>query len=222
MTRFKRRVLIGMGLSVVVLVGMGAWFYYFYFASTYTALQRAEAFLFRRMQVAQLSQQGGYRFFFVTNRRPESHAGPLEERFGIEREEALKFGFFDVKIEPSLGLGMIINPTEWFQNEEIRLKAVQALDQEALVAARTRARSRIPLPSVAGRRARVQGGVSLRPAQDRLPRPRAGHQRAGAAVRLARQPGQYAGRLPAGQTGRRSVRGGAGPHPGADHSGHPA
>ena len=85
MTRFKRRTLIAMGLSAVVLVGAGVWFYYVYFASTSYSLQRAEAFLFRRMQVAQLSQQGEYRFFFVTNRRLESNVGPLEERFGIER-----------------------------------------------------------------------------------------------------------------------------------------
>jgi esterase/lipase superfamily enzyme len=116
---------------LLVLAGVGFWFYQVYFASTVTALQRAEAFLFRRMQVAQLGQQGEYRFFFVTNRRAERDAGPLEERFGTEREEALKFGFFDVKIEPALGLGMLVNPTEWFQNEEIKLKAVRELDQEA-------------------------------------------------------------------------------------------
>jgi len=134
MTRFKRRTLIAMGLSAVVLVGAGVWFYYVYFASTSYSLQRAEAFLFRRMQVAQLSQQGEYRFFFVTNRRPESNTGPLEERFGTERQETLTFGYFDVKIEPSLGLGMLINPTEWFQNEEIKLTAVQELDPAAFVA----------------------------------------------------------------------------------------
>jgi esterase/lipase superfamily enzyme len=134
MTRFKRRTLIAMGLSVVILVGAGVWFYYVYFASTSYSLQRAEAFLFRRMQVAQLSQQGEYRFFFVTNRRPVSNTGPLEDRFGTERQEALTFGYFDVKIEPSLGLGMLINPTEWFQDEEIKLMAVQELDAAAFVA----------------------------------------------------------------------------------------
>ncbi len=133
MTRFKRRLLIGIGVCLLLLAGVGFWFYQVYFASTVTALQRAEAFLFRRMQVAQLSGQGEYRFFFVTNRRPEGDAGPLEERFGTEREEALKFGFFDVKIEPSLGLGMIINPTEWFQNEEIKLQRVEALERAAFV-----------------------------------------------------------------------------------------
>ncbi len=133
MTRFKRRLLIGFGVCLLVLAALGVWFYNVYFSSTITALQRAEAFLFRRMQVAQLGQQGEYRFFFVTNRRPQGTDGPLEESFGTEREEALKFGFFDVKIEPSLGLGMIINPTEWFQNEEIRLKAVEQLEQSAFV-----------------------------------------------------------------------------------------
>ncbi|MFY9944324.1 MAG: alpha/beta fold hydrolase [Desulfobacterales bacterium] len=134
MTRFKRRLLIGFGVCLLALAGLGVWFYNVYFSSTITALQRAEAFLFRRMQVAQLSQQGEYRFFFVTNRRPQGTEGPLEDRFGTEREETLKFGFFDVKIEPSLGLGMILNPTEWFQNEEIRLQTVQALDRAAFVA----------------------------------------------------------------------------------------
>ncbi len=83
------------------------------------------------MQVAQLNREGEYRFFFVTNRRVVNTAGPIEERFGTEREEKLKFGYFDVVIEPTLGLGMLINPTEWFQNEEIKLTAVHELDQEA-------------------------------------------------------------------------------------------
>ena len=38
MTRFKRRVLFGLGLIVLVLVGLGVWFYYVYFASTGTML----------------------------------------------------------------------------------------------------------------------------------------------------------------------------------------
>lgn len=133
MTRLKRRVLIGTGLIVLVLAGLGVWFYYVYFSSTYSALRNAESFWLRRMQIAQLSQQGGHRFFFVTNRRPESNDGPLEERFGIERGEAITFGLFDVRIEQALGPGMIINPSEWFQNEEIRLKAVKELDRSAFV-----------------------------------------------------------------------------------------
>ena len=134
MTRFKRRLLFGFGVTLLVLVGAGLWFSNVYFASTRYALQRAEAFFLRRMQVARLSQDGEYRFFFVTNRRPESKDGPLVERFGTETQERLTFGYFDVKIEPSLGLGMLINPSEWFQNEEIKLKAVQELDPAAFVA----------------------------------------------------------------------------------------
>ena len=85
------------------------------------------------MTVSQLGEQGVYRFFFVTNRRPGTPDGPLEERFGTEREEILKFGSFDTEIRPTLGLGMIINPSEWFENEEIKLWDVQALDQAAFV-----------------------------------------------------------------------------------------
>ncbi|MBT8365509.1 MAG: alpha/beta fold hydrolase, partial [Deltaproteobacteria bacterium] len=98
------------------------------------ALERAEAFQFRRMIVARLGEEGKYRFFYVTNRSPGADDDPLEERFGREREEVVKFGFFDTRIEPSLGLGMMINPTEWFQNEEIQLLDVQPLDRPAFVA----------------------------------------------------------------------------------------
>ena len=133
MTRFKRRILITLALFMLVILGLGIWLYLAFFSPTSTALQRAEAFLFRRMTVAQLSEQGNYRFFYVTNRRVESEDGLLEERFGNNREETLKFGFFDTIIQPSLGLGMLINPTEWFQNEEIQLRKVQPLEQEAFV-----------------------------------------------------------------------------------------
>ena len=90
-------------------------------------------FLFRRMTVAQLAEQGEYRFFYATNRRAGADADSLEERFGSEREASLKFGSFDAEIQPTLGLGMLINPTEWFQNEEIRIKNVDALEQSAFV-----------------------------------------------------------------------------------------
>ena len=44
----------------------------------------------------------------------------------------LKFGSFDTEIEPTLGIGMIINPTEWFQNQEIKLRNMRALDRAVL------------------------------------------------------------------------------------------
>ena len=131
---FKRRLLWGGGLLALVLLGAGFWFYKAYFVSTDAAIRHAEAFSFRRMTVAQLAEQGNYRFFYTTNRRPGAAEGPLEERFGQERESALKFGSFDAEIRPTLGLGMLINPTEWFQNEEIRLKNVRSLEQADFVA----------------------------------------------------------------------------------------
>ena len=78
MTRFKRRILIGLTLVVLILVGLVLFFY----RPTRVALERAEAFRFRRMLVTRLGEQDAYRFFFVTNRHLEADDGPLEERFG--------------------------------------------------------------------------------------------------------------------------------------------
>jgi esterase/lipase superfamily enzyme len=120
----------GLGLAALVLIGLAA---YAYFVGTRALLNHAEAFSFRRMNVAQLADQGAFRFFYVTNRRQGNRGGSLEERFESEREEALKFGFFDTSFQPTLGLGMIIDPSEWFLNEEIQLQDVQAQEREAFV-----------------------------------------------------------------------------------------
>ncbi len=118
---------------VALLVMGGAWFYSFYFSSTDTAIRHAEAFRFRRMTVAQLAEQGVYRFFYATNRAEEDPDGDIARRFGNRREGSLTFGHFDARIQPSLGLGMLINPTEWFQNEEIRLLEAQGENRESFV-----------------------------------------------------------------------------------------
>jgi len=132
-SRFKRRLLWGSALVALVLIGVGVWFYKVYFVSTDLAIRHAEAFQFRRMTVAQLAEQGEYRFFYATNRVPGSDATSLDEHFGQEREASLKFGHFDAEIKPSLGLGMLIDPTAWFQNNEIKLRGVQSLEQPAFV-----------------------------------------------------------------------------------------
>jgi len=129
MMRFKRLIWISTALVVVLLIGLALFFY----RPTRLALERAEAFQFRRMLVTRLGEQNAYRFFYVTNRRLECQEGPLEECFGTQREEKLKFGSFDTLIEPTLGIGMIINPTDWFQNREIQLKQVQPLDQNEFI-----------------------------------------------------------------------------------------
>lgn len=130
MTRFRRRILWATALVALVLAGLAL---YTYFVGTRTVLERAEAFSFRRMTVARLAEQGTYRFFYVTNRRPGVAQGALEERFESEREDSLKFGAFDTKIEATLGLGMIIDPSDWFLNEEIRLLDVRALEREVFL-----------------------------------------------------------------------------------------
>jgi esterase/lipase superfamily enzyme len=136
--------LIGTALVVLVLVGLVLFFY----RPTRLALERAEAFRFRRMLVTRLGDQDAYRFFYVTNRRLGADDESLEERFGNERERVLKFGFFDTELEPTLGLGMIINPTDWFQNEEIQLKQVQLLDQSEFITQLRRQVQASPLRSI--------------------------------------------------------------------------
>ena len=128
MTRLKRRMLFGTVLTVLVVMVLAAWFY----VPTRNALQRAEAFQFRRMLVTQADDET-YRFFYITNRVLEAGDERLEDRFRNEREEALRFGFFDTHIEPTLGIGMIINPSQWFQDEEIRISNIQILEQPAFV-----------------------------------------------------------------------------------------
>jgi esterase/lipase superfamily enzyme len=119
--------------ALIAVVALGGWFYSFYFKSTTAAIRHAEAFLFRRMTVMQLDEQGEYRHFFVTNRRPAAGSSGDALAFGSQKDSALSFGTFDVSIEPSLGLGMIINPTDWFQNEEISLASIRQQEREAFV-----------------------------------------------------------------------------------------
>ncbi len=132
MPRIRRGLLwgAGAGLAAGVLAGAAL---YLYFVGTSAILEQAEAFAFRRMTVPQVPGQGVYRFFYATNRVPVEEEGPIEERFGSEREGGIRFGAFDTRIEPTLGLGMLINPSDWFLNEEIRLESVRALEREQLV-----------------------------------------------------------------------------------------
>jgi esterase/lipase superfamily enzyme len=130
MARARVKIVVWSGLALLVLGGI---FYYTVYWSTGAALNRAEGFLFRRMTVSELGERGAHRFFFVTNRVRELGTDPLEESFTGQREAELKFGVFDTHIEPTLGLGMLIDPSQWFQNEEIRLDRVGMLEQEEFV-----------------------------------------------------------------------------------------
>lgn len=130
MARFKRRILWGAAITLLLLIGLA---FYTYTVGTRTMLEHAEAFAFRRLSVAQLDDQDAFRFFYVTNRQPDDLQGPVERRYKSEREESLKFGSFDTSIEPSLGLGIIIDPSKWFLNEEINLRDVRSLGQQAFI-----------------------------------------------------------------------------------------
>jgi esterase/lipase superfamily enzyme len=129
MLRTRQRLLWGVGLAAGLLLAIAL---YAYFIGTRTLLEHAEAFSFRRMTVSQLAEQGLFRFFYATNRVPIDES-PIQTRFGSERGEALRFGAFDTRIEPKLGLGMLINPSDWFLNEEIQLEDIRTLEREQFV-----------------------------------------------------------------------------------------
>ena len=133
MARIKRRLLIVLVSGLVVLLVVGVWLYFVVYVSTDSAIQRAESLLFRRMQVTRVDDQGASRFFFATNRRLNEANGDLEQKFDSEREDILKFGYFDSSLEPHLGIDIIFNPTEWFQSEQTRIGDVQSLDSSAFV-----------------------------------------------------------------------------------------
>jgi esterase/lipase superfamily enzyme len=130
MARFKRPMLWGAAIILLFLIGLAL---YIYTVGTRTMLEHAEAFAFRRLHVAKLDDQDAFRFFYVSNRQPGDLQGPVEGRYKSTREEPLKFGSFDTSIEPSLGLGIIFDPSKWFLNEEINLRDVRSLEQQAFV-----------------------------------------------------------------------------------------
>jgi esterase/lipase superfamily enzyme len=133
MMSLKRRISITLTLFLVLLGGIGGWVYHTIYRTSDFSLRHAEAFRFRRMTVGQVADQGTYRYFFVTNRQQDLVDGPVEARFGHERGETLALGSFDAKLEPSLGLGMLINPSEWFQDEEIVLQEIRSLEDDDFV-----------------------------------------------------------------------------------------
>ena len=129
MSGARRYAFLGVALALLLALALGA----FSQLTTSRALERAESLQFRRMLVTRHGDRG-YRFFFATNRRERERGGDsLEQRFSNERDTHLRFGSFDTYIEPSLGIGMLVNPTDWFQNEEINLRKVRELDPAQFV-----------------------------------------------------------------------------------------
>jgi esterase/lipase superfamily enzyme len=120
-------------IAVALLLLLGAVGYFGFFVPTSEALQRAESFEFRRMQVARVGDREQYRFFFATNRAVEGSTS-LQEGLGATRGGALTLGSFDTRIEPSLGLGRWLDASTWFLDEEIKVLNVRPLERDAFVA----------------------------------------------------------------------------------------
>jgi esterase/lipase superfamily enzyme len=133
MARLRRRLRIILVPLLVLLLALGAWLYYVVYLSTGAAIERAESLLFRRMQVTRVDEQGGHRLFFATNRRQNENVDDVEQQFDNVREDSLKFGYFDISVDPALGIDIILNPAEWFRTEQTRLHDVQSLDTSTFV-----------------------------------------------------------------------------------------
>ena len=119
-----------LGAAVLAVAGIAL---YAYFVGTSALLEHAEQFAFRRMNVAQLEHPEDFRFFYISNRQQGAADAEVAERYTASRDGTLKFGSFDTHIEPRLGLGMLVDPSAWFLNEEIQLQQVQALQEQEFV-----------------------------------------------------------------------------------------
>jgi len=130
MTRTTSRLLVVLALAAALALGFAG---HFYFVRTRTTLEQAEALRFSRMQAARIAESGALRLFYASNRVPlpaTDGEGP-DQRFSSQRHGELEFGRFDIAVEPTLGLGMVINPSDWLINEEIQLQDVQPLSRPA-------------------------------------------------------------------------------------------
>jgi esterase/lipase superfamily enzyme len=143
MTRAKKRWIVVAALALLAAVGLFVAFQ----MSTRGALLRAEAFMFRRMQVTRL-ENGAFRFYYATNRALGEDDESLDGRFTNQREAGVRFGSYDAEIEPSLGLSEIFDTTKWFRNEEVDILEERELDQARFVAELQGAIERAPLRSL--------------------------------------------------------------------------
>jgi esterase/lipase superfamily enzyme len=129
-TRRRRWLLIAAGVLVLLAAGLGGAAY----LTTRRALERAEAFGFRRMEVPRQGEDGPLRFFYATNRRPGDPEGDLDARFENTREPGLRLGRFDVEIEPTVGLAALGNLGDWFRGEALRFHEVAGVERAEFVA----------------------------------------------------------------------------------------
>ncbi len=129
-SRKKRRRRILFAALGAILVG---WLVYEIFLSPGAAIRHAEAFLFRRMTVVQIDE-GRYRHFFVSNRKLEPGDGPIDDRVTADREETLKFGAYDIRLSPTLGLGLNLHWSDLLQTEQIRVDDIHEYDRAEFVA----------------------------------------------------------------------------------------
>ena len=131
MSRVSRGILVSIALLSLLAAAVAGYLYFQFYAPTGAATQHAESFRFRRAAAARPpgAETDQFRYFYATNRNIVATGDSGARRFGDGRIERVSYGYFDVRVEPSLGLGMLVNPTQWMQNEEIRLDSRSGLDR---------------------------------------------------------------------------------------------
>jgi pimeloyl-ACP methyl ester carboxylesterase len=85
------------------------------------------------MQVARVGEENVFRFFLVSNRAGQPGKAAFTDRLLSERSSQLTFGFFDTEIAPSLGLGMWLDASGWFLDEEIRITNDTEFDRTSFI-----------------------------------------------------------------------------------------
>ncbi len=133
MSRPNRRVLFCVALLLALAAGVAGYLHIQFHGPTGAAARHTDRYLYERDTVARVGgeKDAVYRYFFATNRSAENPWAPGEGRFGRERDDAVKFGAFDVRIQKRLGLGLLVDPVRWLQANEMRVRKVETMPRTA-------------------------------------------------------------------------------------------
>lgn len=157
MSRPDRRVIVSVTMLCLLASFVAGYVYYQFHSPDGAATRHAERYLYERATVARMAgaDEPRYRYFFATNREARYARDTGVDRFGNGRIDRVAFGTFDVRIKATLGLGLLVDPVRWLQDEEIRVETVDSMGRvataEALRAQVAASESRSLLIVVTGR-----------------------------------------------------------------------
>jgi esterase/lipase superfamily enzyme len=135
MSRVNPSLVISITLLILLAGATGAYLHYQLHAPGGAASTHARNFDYRRETMARPpgADAGQYRYFFATNRHTVRPGGSGEQRYGRGRLGILHYGSFDVTLAHAKGLGLLISPTRWLLQKEIRIDAVSSDTRETFI-----------------------------------------------------------------------------------------